>query len=114
MGAQPKGAPDVPNYNAICLGQHDALLAGSKLIEFTADKATEILKPECANFVTGSVLPEKHIEAIVGLIGSSQERQCNKGDTALSPLSAKAPVRAIRRRFTHSKEAAPCPYSGIS
>ncbi len=52
---------DLRNYNAIFLGQHDALGAGSELLEFVAEKAYELFEFERSNledaylFLFGSV-----------------------------------------------------------
>jgi len=42
-------ARDLSNYNAIFLGQHDALCAGPELLEFAATKAYEIFEFERSN-----------------------------------------------------------------
>jgi radical SAM superfamily enzyme YgiQ (UPF0313 family) len=61
-------AEDLPNYNSLFLGQHDALYAGSDLLEFAAGKAYERLEFEgsylkgCHLFFFGSVDSLLHSE----------------------------------------------------
>ena len=48
-------AQDLRNYNAVFLGQHDALYAGRELLEFAAESAYEILELE-RSYLRGSWL----------------------------------------------------------
>ena len=48
-------AQDIKNYNAVFLGQHDALYAGRELLEFAAESAYEILELE-RSYLRGSWL----------------------------------------------------------
>ena len=56
---------DVHNYNAIFLGQHDALSAGRKLLEWTAQKAYEIFEFERSYLKESSLFFFGSIDSII-------------------------------------------------
>ncbi len=61
---------DLHNYNAIFLGQHDALLAGRKLLELAAEKAYELFEFE-RSYLKGAFL---FLFASIDSINHSEEK----------------------------------------
>jgi len=57
---------DLPNYNAVFFGQHDALLAGKNLLTFAAEKAYEIFELERSHMKDAYLFFFGSVDAMLG------------------------------------------------